>query len=128
MAELQPSATGYAAENLPPGEQTNQIITLIRLGAVFRSHHVGRRRGFLHRYIDGIVARMVPPVTFDRLLAELEMEAVRRSADDGERIPIERVSRSFEIVKLHDPKHGEQQITFGRLKNILTESKRERIP
>ena len=128
MAELQPSATGYAAEHLPAGAHTDQILGLIRLGVAFKKHHIGRRRGYLHHYIDGIVARMKTPVTFDRLLAELEMEAVRRSADDGERIPIERVSRSFEIVKLHDPKHGEQQITFGRLKNILTESKRERIP
>ena len=101
---------------------------LIRLGAAFRNQHVGKRRGFLHRYIDGIVARMVPPVTFDRLLAELEMEAVRRAADDGERVPVERVSRSFLLVKYHDPKRGEQQVTFGRLKNILTESKRAAFP
>ena len=101
---------------------------LIRLGAAFRNQHVGRRRGFLHRYIDGLVARMVPPVTFDMLLGELELESVRRAGDDGERVPVERISRSFSLLKYHDPKHGEQQVTFGRLKNILTESKRSAFP
>ena len=120
------TATGYAAENLPAGTEREEIIVLIRLGAKFRSQHVGKRRGFLHNYLDSVVARMAEPLTFDALLGELELAAVRRSADDGEAVPVEQVSRSFCLLTYHDPKRGRLQVTFGRLKNIFTEAKRDK--
>ena len=140
------TATGYAAENLPQGPERDQIIGLIRLGVKFKSQQVGKRRGFLHTYLDAIVSRMAAPVTFDRLLSELELESARRgrmgpskngnslvanleaahsSRGAREGIPIEHVSRSFLLVTYHDPKRGRVQVTFGRLRNIFTESKQE---
>lgn len=115
------TATGVAAAYIPPGKQRDQVMYLIRLGLPFRAQHVGRRPGFLHHYICGIVAGMEKP-TFTNLLAELDLAAARRDAG-GDREPIERVSRSFQLLTYHDPRAGRIQITFGTVRNYLTAAK-----
>lgn len=116
------TATGTVAACLQPGAELDEILTLIRLGVAFRAQHAGRKPGFLHNYIVGLVARMPKP-TFDNLLAELDLAAARRDAGD-DREPIERVSRSWQIMTYHDPKKGEARVTFGTLRNYMTIGKK----
>lgn len=115
-------ATGFAAQYLPPGAETDDVMRLLRQGVAF-DRREGKRPGFLHRYIVGIVAQIPQKPTFERLLTALELEAVRR--DRGEKSPIERVSRSFEIIKFYHPKKGELEIPFTTLRGYLTAAKKE---
>lgn len=114
-------ATGFAAQHLPPGEQTETVLRIIRLGVKF-DHRMGKQPGYLHRYITNLVGQ-IPKPTFSKLLTALELEAINR--DQGEKSPVERVSRSFEFVRFHDPRHGEKEITFGTLRDYLTAAKKE---
>lgn len=114
--------TGYVAAHLPPGAETETVLRIIRLGVKF-DRREGRQPGFLHKYIAGIVAQIPQKPTFEKLLTALELEAVRR--DRGEKSPVEHVSRSFEFVRYHDPRHGEKEITFGTLRGYLTAAKKE---
>lgn len=114
-------ATGYVAQHLPPGAETDTVLRLLRQGIKF-DRRDGRRPGELHRYIVGIVAQIPQKPTFEKLLVSMELEAVRR--DRGEHSPIERVSRSFEIIKFHDKK-GVHEIPFATLRNCLTFAKKK---
>lgn len=113
---------------IPSGPRRDELLGLVRIGITFKNQQTGRRPGFLHRYIVGIVGRMAQPVTFDGLLAELELEAVRRESDEG--VPIERVSRSFLLITYHHPRKGRLQVAFGTLRNIFTQAKKDnsRLP
>lgn len=124
------TATGYAAKHLPPGDARDEIMVALRLGVKFRrQQHAGRRPGFLHRYIASLAARIKPPVTFERLLEELELEAARRNLDaDGEALPpVEIVNRVWELATYHHPKRGRLQVAFGSLRNYLTAAKKEQF-
>ena len=118
------TATGYAAQHLPPGPQCDEIMVTLRVGLKFQQQQHGRRPGFLHRYIAGIVASTAAPATFDGLLEELELEATRR-ATDGEAAPIETVNRVWELVTYHRPRRGRLQVAFGTLRNYFTAARKE---
>lgn len=127
MAELFDGATGALVRFVPEGPEHDELLMLVRTGITFKRNHVGRRPGFLHRYIAGIVASMAAP-TFERLLEALELAATRRNG--GHENPIEHCSRSFSLLTYHDPRHGRKQVTLARVRNIFTEAKREhsRLP
>lgn len=121
-------ATGRLVAFVPAGPERDELLVLVRLGQAFRrQQQAGRRPGFLHRYVAAIVERLGPRVTFDELVAELQVEAGRRLAGD-ERVPLEEASRSWEVIKFHDPRRGRIEVTFGRLRNLLTEIRREKFP
>ena len=122
------TATGCVARHVPPGDDRDRLLGLVRLGVRFQEQHCGKRPGYLHRYIVGIVANMPPPVTFAGLLAELDLATSHRSAGDGRGEPIERLSRTWEQLTYHDPKHGRQQIGFVALRKYLTKAKNARSP
>ena len=125
MRELPCTATGSVDYYFPPGDKRDHVMGLVRLGQVFERQHCGRKPGYLHHYICGIVAAMEKP-TFANLLAELDLAAARRDAGDGSS-PVERVSRSFELLTFHDPRAGRCQITFGTLRDYLTAAKKRKI-
>jgi hypothetical protein len=113
---------------MPAGSARDELLGLVRIGVKFaRQQHAGRRPGFLHRYVAAIVSSTAAP-TFERLIEALELAATRRNG--GDENPIEHCSRSFSLLTYHDPRRGRLQVTFGRLRNIFTEAKREhsRLP
>lgn len=114
--------TGYAAQHLPPGAETESVLRIIRLGVKFDKRE-GRQPGYLHKYITNLVGQIPQKPTFEKLLTALELEAINR--DQGEKSPVERVSRSFEFVRYHDPRHGEQDVSFRMLREYLTIAKKE---
>jgi len=122
MRELPCTATGAVDYYFPPGDKRDHVMGLVRLGQAFGRQHCGRKPGFLHHYICGIVAGMEKP-TFANLLAELDLAAARRDAGDDHE-PIERVSRSFELLTFHDPRAGRCQIALGTLRDYLTAAKK----
>jgi len=116
--------TGTLVRHIPAGPARDELLGLVRVGIKFQEQqHVGRRPGFLHHYITGLVSGLEAPATFERLIVALELAAARRNG--ASETPIEQCSRSFELLTYHDPKRGRQQVTFGRLRNIFTEAKRE---
>jgi hypothetical protein len=117
---------GKVAAHMPAGPDRDEILELVRIGLAFRRQHGGRRPGFLHRYVAGVVERLGPDVTFDALVEELQVEAARRG--EGARVPVEQVSRSFETITFHDPRKGRKQIAFGTLRNLLTKARAEKFP
>lgn len=125
------TATGGLVHYVPAGPLRTQLLGLVRIGVKFKQqHHAGRRPGFLHGYIVGIVGRMESPETFERLLEELEFEASRRNqVEPGEPLsPVESVNRVWETVRFQHPSRGENEITFATLRNYLTEAKRIKFP
>lgn len=101
-------------ENLDPAT----LLHLARLGAAFASQHRGRRPGFLHRTLQDVVAGR--RLTFDALLAELEIAAARRELYGAQVSPVEKVDRIWRLLTYHDPKRGRVQATFGTVRNHLT--------
>lgn len=128
MPKLPPcTATGCVAHYVPAGDARDEIMLLIRLGATFgRNHHVGGHPGFLRQYITGIVAAMGPPVTFERLLGELEIQAARRNlAGTGDDLPpVGSVNRAREEIVYYEKKR-ERRARFSYLRNIFTRAKEE---
>ena len=110
------TATG-ALLALPPGPERDELLGLVRIGAAFRSQHRGRRPGFLRNYVAQLVPRLPRP-TFEGLLGELELAAMRRDLLGVEASPIERVDREWQVVTYHDPRHGRRQVTFKTVRNI----------
>lgn len=102
--------------HLPPGFERDELVRLARLGAKFAAQHRGRRPGFLRRYVRELVGKLETR-TFEALLVELELDAVRRDVLGEDASPIERVDRSFEVLTYHDPKHGRRQVTFKTIRN-----------
>ena len=97
----------YLENTLPPSPEREEVISLIRLGISFQKHHrVGKRPGPLKAYLLKVTARIETPLTFDRLLEELELEAVRRNMYGTAASPVEKVDRVFELVTYHHPRAG----------------------
>lgn len=119
------TAAETLARYVPAGQVREELLALIRIGVIFgRQQQVGRRPGFLHHFIAGIVERIGSPATFERLLAVLELEATHRNLDGEFGHPVEIVNRVWELVTYHHPQRGRLQVTFGTLRNILTAVKK----
>ncbi|PTR16966.1 hypothetical protein C8R31_101119 [Nitrosospira sp. Nsp2] len=115
------SLVSYLENTLPPSPQREEALSLIRLGLSFQKHHrVGKRPGPLKAYLLEVTARIETPLTFDRLLDELELEAARRNIYGTEASPIEKVDRVWEVIVFHHPRAGRQSLTFKTIRNKLT--------
>jgi hypothetical protein len=113
--------THYVETALPPSPEREEILTLVRLGLSFqKQQNIGKKPGFLKDYLLKLLPTIEGPVTFDRLLYELELEAARRDMYDEEESPIEKVDRVWELVTYHHPRTGRQQLTFKSIRNKLT--------
>ena len=119
--------TGVAAPYLRGGPLRDELLGLIRIGIKFyQNHHAGGHPGFLRRYITGIVTSMAPPMTFERLLVELEIQAARRNlAGTGDDLPpVESVNRAREEIVYYEKKK-ERIAQFSYLRNIFTQAKKD---
>ncbi|PTR07108.1 hypothetical protein C8R32_10864 [Nitrosospira sp. Nsp5] len=115
------SISRYIETSLPPGPERDQIIGLVNLGLSFQQQqNKGRRPGPLKAYLLKLIQKIDGPVSFDRLLEELELEAVRRDMHGTAASPIEQVNRVWAIVTYHHPRNGRQQLTFKTIRNKLT--------
>lgn len=121
-----PDATGRLVRALPPGPERDELLGLVRIGVRFKSQHVGRRPGALATLVAEIVGTMKDKPTFRNLLHELELAAARRSLY-GPAHPIEKVDRIWQVLTYHEG--GERkQTTFDRVRNILTDAKKQKFP
>lgn len=120
------ATTGDAAGYLPPdGQARDELLNLVQLGLRFRAQHTGRRPGLLARTVRDCVARVGPRCTFAELLVELDLLAAERAEARGGRLPpVESVSRSWEVVRFHDPRRGEIEVSFSALRAHLTAAKK----
>lgn len=104
-----------------PSPERDRIIGLVNLGLSFqRQQNKGRRPGPLKAYLLKLIQTLESPVTFDALLAELELEAARRDMYGITASPIEKVDRVWETLVYHHPRNGRQSLTFKTLRNSLT--------
>lgn len=130
MADLFDGATGALARYVQGTPEQDELLLLCRLGIKFaRQHHIGGHPGFLRNYITGIVDRMAPPITFNRFLDMLALEAARRdTSDTGKNLPpVISVNRVWGVMAYAHPRRGEVQTTFGNLRNILSKAKKKRM-
>lgn len=114
------SAAVRLAAMLPPGDERERILELVRLGEKFAAQQRGRRPGFLRTYVAQVAARLAPPPTFEALLDELATEAARRELHGEQASPVEKVNRIWEVATIHMPRRGPQEVTFKTLRNLLT--------
>lgn len=107
---------------------SEQLAELVRIGQAFKDQQCGRRPGFLHEFVFQLIERIEKPLTFAKLLDELQLEATRREMYGEEDRPIEKVNRVWEIVTYHHPRKGRQQVTFKTLRNKFTTCKNRIFP
>jgi hypothetical protein len=113
--------THYVETALPPSPEREEILTLVRLGLSFqKQQNIGKKPGFLKDYLLKLLPTIEGPVTFDRLLYELGLEAARRDMYGEKASPIEKVDRVWELVTYHHPRTGRQQLTFKSIRNKLS--------
>jgi hypothetical protein len=118
------NVVSYLENILPPSPEREELLTLVRLGLSFQKHHrVGKRPGPLKAYLLEVAGRIESPITFEKLLEELELEAARRNMYGTEASPVEKVDRVFELVTYHHPRAGRQQLTFKTIRNKLSQIK-----
>ena len=111
--------TRYVENALPPSPEREELLGLVRLGLAFQKQHVGRRPGALKQYLLQLVKKMDGAITFEKVLDELELEAVRRERGAAVN-PIEKIDRVWELVTFHHPQKGRQKLTFKTIKNNFT--------
>jgi hypothetical protein len=115
------NVTSYLENALPPSPEREELLALVRLGLSFQKHQrVGKRPGPLKAYLLKVAGKLESPVTFEKLLEELELEAVRRNMHGTTASPIEKVDRVWEIITYHHPRTGRQQLTFKTIRNKLS--------
>lgn len=113
--------THYVETALPPSPEREEILTLVRLGLSFqKQQRIGKRPGFLKGYLLKLLSTIEGPITFDRLLQELELEAARRDMYGDNESPIEKVDRIWWLVTYHHPRTGRQQLSFKSIRNKLS--------
>jgi hypothetical protein len=113
--------THYVETTLPPSPEREEILTLVRLGLSFqRQQNIGKKPGFLKNYLLKLLSAIEGPITFDRLLQELELEAARRNMYGEKASPIEKVDRVWQLVSYYHPRTGRQQIPFKSIRNKLS--------
>ncbi len=103
--------------------QIQEVMELAKLGEIFKQQQLGKRPEAFRRYITSIVKQLDKP-TFDNLLYELELAAVRRRDKGEQGEPIEAVNRVWQTVIFHDKK-GRNHKPFGTIRNCLTRVKKE---
>ena len=121
------TTTGFLVWNLPPGDDLDTALGLVRIGLRFREQQCGRRTDAFTRYVVGLVAELPKP-TFAGLLERLDLEASRRAAYGEHASPVEKVDRVWQLLTIHCPRRGRIQITFSTLRNKLTSAKNKAIP
>lgn len=109
------SATGDLCDAMPDGPARDELLGLIRVGLVFTSQHRGRRPGALREHVEHVVGHMAER-TFDRLLIELEFDALRNQLQG--QTPILRVDRAEETVIYLDEHGTERVVSFRHVRNI----------
>ncbi|SES71317.1 hypothetical protein SAMN05216412_101337 [Nitrosospira multiformis] len=111
----------YIEKTLPPSPERDRVMNLVRLGLSFeQQQRLGKRPGFLKDYLLKLLTRIGNPLTFERLLEELELEAVRRDMHGSASSPIEKVDRVWQLITYHHPRNGRQQLTFKTIRNKFT--------
>lgn len=119
------SATGYAAQHLPPGPERDECLGLIRAGVTFTAQQNGRKPGFLHCFLLALAGRLEGDLSFNGLLLELRVEARKRELLGEETSPVEKVDEAFEVLTYHEPRRGRIQMPFGTLRNKWTEVRKK---
>lgn len=114
------SAIDNLVAAMPAGPALNEILSLVRFALTFKAQQCGRRPGFLAKEIRCAALRIGEPVTFERLLVELENAAVRRDREGEAASPFESVNRIWELVTYHHPSRGRIQVTFKTIRNKMT--------
>lgn len=118
------TTTGTIVTHVPEGPDRDAILGLVRLGLQFQQQQTGKKPGYLANFILDCAQRAGPPFSFDQLLFEFNRLAAQRESDGEGASPVEKVSRSYQLVTLHIPKKGRVQVPFGTLRNHLTEAKK----
>jgi hypothetical protein len=105
---------------LPQSPEKDRIIGLVNLALSFEKQQVGRRPGPFKTYLLNLVQRMEGPITFERLLLELEAEGERRDMYGITASPIEKIDRYWQTLTFHHPRNGRQPLTFKTARNKLS--------
>lgn len=118
-------ATSIAAKYLPPGEEADQILSLIRLGVKFRGQQRGKKAELLSKIIFECVKRTGRPYSFNQLLDQLEIESVRRDKSGAKSSCIENVNRPYREVTYYNPGTGvEKTVGYSAIQRHLTKARK----
>lgn len=100
-----------------------ELIDLANVAIPFKAQQVGKRPEAFSRFLIDIVKDMPKP-TFNNVLYELELAAIRRDKEGEQSSCIEKIDRIWQLVTYHHPKRGRLQMPFSTLRNKLTLAKK----
>ena len=102
-----------------------QLIELSKLAISFKNQQVVKRPETFSRFLTSIVKHMPNP-TFNNVLYQLELAAIKREQEGEQASCIEKLDRIWQLVTWHHPKRGRLQMPFKTLRNKLTQAKKNK--
>lgn len=115
-----PATADEALGYVPPGPGREELARLVELGRAFRGQQVGRRRGFLAKYLQGVHDAGSDDMTFDDFLDKLDYASHLRARHGANVGPVEKVDRVWRLMTYHTPGGQREQVTFKTLQNHFT--------
>lgn len=115
-----PATADEALGYVPPGPGREELARLVEMGRKFRGQQVGRRRGFLAKYLQGVHDAGRGGMTFDDFLDALDDASHLRARLGAKAGPVEKVDRVWCLMTYHAPGGQRVQVTFKTLQNHFT--------
>ncbi|MGB4248544.1 MAG: hypothetical protein WBJ75_12575 [Pseudohongiellaceae bacterium] len=126
LREIAKQACLTVLRHVPPGSERDVVLDYIKFAAPFKNQHVGRRPGELRAIVLQLLQNAGKPYTFEKLLREMEYEAIKRG--NGFPSRIDEVDREMKLVIVDLPRVGTVERKFSAIlrhfyaaKNILSQ-------
>jgi hypothetical protein len=119
------TCTGYAAKHLPPGEESDEIIHMVRMVAAWRENQCGRRPGAVHNYLCEVADALGDNLSFDALILELRFRLLRGHNAD---LILDDVDTGAETVTWCEPGKDCYTQPFSTLANKWTRVRKIKLP
>lgn len=107
---------------VPDTPVKDELLRLVEIGAAFQCQHVGRRPSELRTIVLELLRKAGEPYTFERLILEMEYEALRRCSGFESRI--DEVDREMESVFIDLPKTGIVERKFSAIRRHFDYAKK----
>lgn len=118
------TATGYAATYLPPGEESEEIIRMVRIVAAWRENQCGRRPGPVHHYLCEVADGLKDNLSFDALILELRFRLLRGHDAD---LILDDVDTCAQTVTFCEPGKDCYSMPFSTLANKWTKVRKIKL-
>lgn len=109
-----PDPPGYAAQHLPPGAESDEVVRLLRVISAWEKRQSGRRPGPVHKYLMEVADKMGDNLSFDALVIQLRINVLRGHDAD---LILDDIDAGDETVTWCEPFKDCYTMPFSTLQN-----------